>query len=155
MTLLSVGGLLAAIVAALAVWPLLRRRWDRTGWAAVLAVTAAIGLLGPTLAIEVSETVRFARLGLTDAGVPRNVEPPVAEELVEAAQGTLREGDRWAVVTTAGRCAEDELTYQWLAFRLHPAPADCADPDVTVYVGVTAPDGAAVQARTPTGTVVR
>jgi hypothetical protein len=154
MTWLLVGGLVAAIVAALVVWPL-RTQGGRPVLIGIVAAAAAITLLGPTLAIEVSETLRFVRLGLADAGVPRNVAPPLSEQLVGAMRQELAVGERWAVVTPTGYCQEDELAYQWLAFRLHPAPPGCADPDVTVYAGVRPPSDAVVVRQGADGAVVR
>jgi hypothetical protein len=154
MTLLLVGGLVAGIAAALVVRPLWERR-DRTVLAGIVATTAAIVLLGPTLAIEVSETLRFVRLELADAGVPRNVDPPLSEQLVDAVRQELAAGERWAVVTPTGYCQEDELAYQWLAFRLHPAPPGCAAPDVTVYAGVRPPGDAVVVRQVTDGAVAR
>jgi hypothetical protein len=109
-----------------------------------LGLVVALGLMGPTLALEVGEPIRFRAEGLSEAGVPRNQELPSPEALVASVQIALRPGDTWALHSPAGTCAADPFAYQWVAFRLHPAVADCAQPDVVLSHRVAPPARAPV-----------
>lgn len=154
MVALLAAGVAGLFVAAVAVRPLLRDRVP-TRLLVAAAAGAAIALTGPTIALEVAQTARFRTLGLTDAGVPRNQEPPADEEAVAALQQALRPGETWAVRTADGACDPQALAYQWLAFRLHPAEPDCAGADVRLLLGAPAPPEATVVARGETYAVVR
>jgi hypothetical protein len=132
---LLLGGVVGGVLATVLVVPLRRAALGRTGLVAAVGLLASVVLLGPTLAIEASETLRFRELGLTEAGVPRNQQPPFTEAFVADARSAVAASATWAVVTPVGRCDADELAYQWLAFRLHPARPDCDQPDVTFYYG--------------------
>lgn len=143
---LLAGGALAVLVAVAAIWPLLSGR-GRSTRVMALALAAAIALVGPTLVLEGQQTARFRRLGLTEAGVPRNQPPPLTEREVAAVEAAVADGHPWALETPAGRCNQHELAYQWLAFRVHPAPPDCASPAVTIHLDTAPAADAEVVAR--------
>lgn len=112
---------------------------------AAVGAAASVAVLGATLGLMTQETRLFVSEGLTEAGHPRNQDPPLPEEAVSAAEAALAEGGTWSLTTPLGECLDDRYTFIWLQFRLHPAVPDCeGGADVRLYADVSPPRDADV-----------
>lgn len=120
---------------------LLRAALSPTGPAFLTALTASSAIV-LALAMVVSlgyQTHFFVRHDLREVGTASQRLPVMPEALVTAARNVLKDSDRWALVTPAGRCEDDLYRYFWLAFRLLPNIPDCRSPDLEIFFGVPAP----------------
>lgn len=155
MVLWVIGGVAGLVSAVLLLRPLLARSAGRPYLAALAGTAASVALLGATLGLMAQETVNYVQLGLTEAGIPRNRNPPFSEEFVAAAEAAIGPADTWAVTTPDGRCHDDRYAFIWLSFRLHPAVPRCDAPDLEFFFGVSPPAGADVLEQTDTYAIVR
>jgi len=156
MVLWLAGGLVglvgAALLARTAGW-----RTSATPLRVAVAVAAVgVAVLGATLGLMTQETLLYVDEGLTEAGHPRNAEPPFPEPFVAAVEQALADGETWELTTPAGRCDADRYSFIWLSFRLHPAVPSCdGDADVRLYYATPAPADARSVARTDEYAIVR
>lgn len=155
MVLWVIGGIAGVLSAVLLLRPLLGPASARPYLAALAGTAASVALLGATLGLMAQETVNYVELGLTEAGIPRNVDPPFSEQFVAAAEVALEDTDTWAVTTPNGRCYDDRYAFIWLSFRLHPAVPTCDAPDLEFFFEVSPPAGAEVLEQTDTYAIVR
>ena len=136
------------VVGAGVAWILLGRKFlTELRGALAPAFFGASSSIVLALAMVVSlwyQTRFFVRHDLREVGTAGQGVPVMPETLVIAARAVLRDNDRWALTTSAGRCEDDQYRYFWLAFRLLPTIPDCRSPNIEIFFRVPAPAGGAV-----------